>query len=293
MSLSVSIARRRSLQVVASVLLVGSAVGCSRNSAPNAGGPPAPVAAAGPAQPAAAKAADPAAAVSARKIIRKADVGFEVSSVGAVSDQVTRLVERRGGFVASSTSESQGRAGEADVVTLSLRVPAASFIATLDELRRLSSGNGSEQIGSEDVSEEYVDLEARLANQRALEQRFLDILKRADKIEDALRVEHELASVRTEIDRMEGRRRFLEHEVALATISLTLRKARPLVSVSSSDFGAAIETAGSDAIDLGAGIVVSGVRAIGVLLPLTVLLGLPGFFCLRWLRRRRARLLVA
>ncbi len=76
------------------------------------------------------------------------------------------------------------------------------------------------------MTEEYIDLEARIRTQQALEAQFLEIMKGAKEVSDALQVQRELANVRTEIERVEGRRRFLESQTSLSTIKVTLEPAR-------------------------------------------------------------------
>lgn len=230
-----------------------------------------------------------------RRIVKKASLELEVNSLGDAQAEASRLAEREGGFVASTERHAVAEEGARSdgAVTLTLRVPAAHFGSALEGLRRLGTGTGSERITTEDVSEEYIDLDARIHNQRELEAQFLEILKRAGKVEDALNVQREIASVRTEIERMEGRRRFLEHETELSTIAVVLAPSRPLVSASFSDFSSAVVRAASDSVNLGAGIVTVTIRALGVLVPLTLFFALPLAFAIRALRRRTARRLAA
>jgi hypothetical protein len=222
--------------------------------------------------------------------VKKASLELAVGELGTAQAAATRIAEGEGGFVASTARDAVAEAAGRSTgsVTLTLRVPAARFTAALDALRRLGRGAGSEHVGTEDVSEEFIDLEARIHNQRELETQFLEILKRAAKVEDALNVQRELANVRTDIERMEGRRRFLEHETALSTITLVLSPVRPLVSASLGDFSDAVARAASDSVNLGAGIVTGTVRGLGILVPVAFLLGLP-FFLVRSAFRRRAQ----
>ena len=92
----------------------------------------------------------------------------------------------------------------------------------LREIRELSVGPANEKIGSDDVTDEFIDLGAHVANQVALEKQLSTILSQATSVDGALKVHHELTSVRTEIDRLQGRLRFLESEAALAKISVSL-----------------------------------------------------------------------
>jgi hypothetical protein len=276
-------------------VLAASLGGCL-NAEPRAAGAGAPAAEAVAAPTASApmggaqKAGESPAAT--RKLVQKAALELEVSSAQAALARATRIAEAQGGFVATSEQSTQGNGpGERISVTLSLRVPTDRFVATLEALRKLGSGPGSERVTTEDVSEEFIDLEARIKNQRALEAQFLEILTRANKVEEALHVQREIATVRTEIDRMEGRRRFLERETSLATITLQLVTVQPIVSTGFGDFGRSVSRAASDSVTVGAGIITGVIRLVGVLVPLALLLGLPGALALRWIwKRRRAQL---
>lgn len=265
----------------------GGGVGAKSESAP------APIAttAAG----AAAGAAKPVSRSALRRVISKASLELEVSSTGDALREATRVAEREGGFVASTSRQASADESGRSVgaVTLTLRVPADQFTAALTSLRRLGAGDGSEQITTEDVGEEFIDLDARIHNQKLLEAQFLEILKQASKVEDALNVQREIANVRTEVERMEGRRRFLERETAMSTITLVLTTAQPLVRASFGDFTRAVARASSDSVNLSAGIVTGGIRLLGVFLPLALMLGLPGALVLRALLRRSRRPLPA
>jgi len=261
-------------------------VGASAEAAPA----PAPLAsAAQAASPPPAPGEGPAAV--ARRIVKKASLELSVDDLGTAQAAATRIAEREGGFVASTTRDavSEESRGTNGTVTLTLRVPADHFTAALEAFRRLGKGGGSEHVATEDVSEEFIDLDARIHNQRELEAQFLEILKRAAKVEDALNVQRELANVRTDIERMQGRRRFLEHETALSTFTLVLSPLRPLVSASFRDVSSAVARAASDSVNVGASILTGTIRVFGLLVPLAVRLGLPVGLVVRTLRTRAQR----
>jgi hypothetical protein len=136
------------------------------------------------------------------------------------------------------------------------------------------------------VTEEYIDLEARIRTKRALEAQFLEIMKQAHKISDALEVQSQLADVRTEIERLEGRRRFLENQSALSTITITLQTPAPVVVATTTGFFHSVKQAFGDSIDLAAGIVLGLIRTAVVLLPIALLIVLPGALMLRFFSRR-------
>ncbi len=102
----------------------------------------------------------------------------------------------------------------------------------------------------------------------------------------------ELTNVRIEIDRLKGRKRFLETETSLAKITLSLSPLRQVVATSPTGFGVTLRRAVADSVDVATAVVVFAIRATGVLLPLLVMFGLP-LLGLVWLLRRRQRRLAA
>jgi hypothetical protein len=225
-----------------------------------------------------------------RKIIRNADLSVETDNPPAAMRRVASIAEARGGFVVTSESRQQagtdgGKAYE--VITMEARVPAAQFDAALNDIRAVGSRVTAEKITGQDVTEEYIDLEARLRTQRALEAQLLDIMKQAHQVSDAITVQRELTNVRTEIEKIEGRRRFLENQSSLSTIKVTLTPPSPLVSTTG--FFRSLRSAFGDGVDIAAAIVLVLIRVLLAMLPLAVFIGLPLFFLWRYLARRARR----
>jgi len=159
-----------------------------------------------------------------RMIIRTVTMTLSVSNVGDAYRQVEALASEMGGMVATSSFKQEG---DRTVGNVTLRVPAdqRTYGATLERLRSIATRVDDESVSSQDVTEEYVDLESSLRNLQATEARLLSILERASKIEDVIAVQRELTNVRGQIERIEGRRRFLERRSDFTTITLTLREA--------------------------------------------------------------------
>jgi len=162
-------------------------------------------------------------------IIRNGSAAVQVDSLERAIAAVQQLAAAYGGFV-GNTSLS---AGEYQVrsATLELKIPVARFDAALNGLAPIGKVE-SVSTTAEDVGEEFVDVTARAANAKRLEDRLIDLLAtRTGKLEDVLAVERELARVREEIERYEGRLRFLKTRVALSTLTVTVHERAPLVSV--------------------------------------------------------------
>ncbi len=224
-----------------------------------------------------------------RKIVRNADLTLETESPTEGLRKITGAAESHGGFIVTSEFKQNPVAAGAkpnQSVTVVARVPAAQFASALEQIRNAGDRVASEKVSGQDVSEEYLDVEARLRNKKALEGQFLEIMKQAHKVEDALDVQTQLADVRTEIERLEGRRRFLENQAALSTITTTLQMPQPIVATTTIGFGTTIKRAFGDAVDTAASIILFVIQAVIVLIPIAVFFGLPGWFLWRALRRR-------
>lgn len=154
---------------------------------------------------------------SARKLIRQAEQELEVDDVASAVGAATRLVEDQGGYVENSAVRNEGRA---DLV---LRVPAKELETTMDMLAAL--GDESRRfIRVDDVTEQYIDLEARLKNTIALRDRLRVLLDKANTVSEVLSVEKELTRIQSELDSLEGRLKSLRNRVALARLELELHE---------------------------------------------------------------------
>lgn len=221
-----------------------------------------------------------------RKIIRNATLTLEADDPSKAVQRVASVAESRGGFVVTSESRQQGgsRGSQGyEVFTVEMRIPASQFDAALAEIRAAAGSVTAERITGKDVTEEYIDLEARLRTQRALETQLMEIMKGADAVEDAIAVQRELTNVRTEIERLEGRRRFLENQSSLSTVSVTIQPTEPLVNTTG--FFSSLGKALGEGIDIAATITLVLVRLLLALVPLVIFFGLV-YFLLRYVVRR-------
>ncbi|HLG18071.1 MAG TPA: DUF4349 domain-containing protein [Blastocatellia bacterium] len=224
-----------------------------------------------------------------RKIIRNAELSLEIDSAAEGQRKITSIAEILGGFIVSSDSRQGAGAGQSkpnQVVTLVARVPAAQFNRALEGIRNVGQRVVQEKVTGQDVTEEFIDLEARIRTKKALEAQFLEIMKQARKVSDALEVQNEIANVRTEIERLEGRRRFLQNQSSYSTITVTLQPAAPLVTATTAGFGHDIKQAFGDGVDVAASIVTGLIRLIIVLVPVAVLILLPMGLVIRFFVRR-------
>ena len=269
-------------RTVAFLLATGLLAGCAKEEAP-----PAPARdSAGISAVSAATAPAPAVAASAsplnqkpnvtnRKIVRQAELELEVAAPGTTQTAIERLAEQHGGYVVSAARDTRNGSAVDITVTVTVRVPQAELMSTIAELKHFGRGVGSERIGSDDVTDEYVDLVARSTSQKQLEQQYLELLKRAGSVKDAMEVQRALAEVRAEIERMEGRQRLLDKESAFSTLTVHLTTAVPQIAISGSGFSGTIQRAWADGWSLSADMISGAIRLAGFFIPVLLLIVLP------------------
>jgi len=226
-----------------------------------------------------------------RKIIRNADLTLEVGAPAEVQRKITSIAESLGGFVVTSESKLRqvGDSRQELEVNLVIRVPATQFGSALDQIRGTGSRVLQEKMTGQDVTEEFIDLEARIKTQKALELQFLEIMKQAHKVEDALEVQRQIAEVRTEIEKLEGRKRFLENRASLSTITVALQSPNAIV-VNTSGFGRNVREAFADSVEVAIGIVLFLIRFVIVMIPILILVIFPGLLIARFLFRRARKM---
>jgi hypothetical protein len=214
-------------------------------------------------------------------IIRTGHASVEVDNVDEAANKVRALATSLGGHVANSQFEG----GEHNVrsATLELKIPAQRYdeavnkLATIGEVESVNST-------SEDVGEEFVDLTARVANARRLEQRLIELLaNRTARLADVLAVERELARVREEIERVEGRLRYLRTRAAMSTLTVLVHEDEPILGrAGDNPIVSAFKEAWRNFVRFIAGLI----AAMGVIIPVVVIAG-AGFVLWRkyWKKR--------
>jgi hypothetical protein len=225
--------------------------------------------------------------ITERKLIRNAQMTLESGNPGDSQRRISSIAEAHGGFVVSSESRQTNAEGQLKpemTVAVTIRVPAARFDAVIDEIRGAGSRVAQDKVTTQDVTEEYIDLEARIRAKQALEAQFMEIMKQARTVSDALEVQRQLSDVRAEIERLEGRRRFLENQTSLSTITVNIMP--PSQIVSSTGFFYSVKRAFADGLDVAALITLGLIRLFIALVPILIFIVLPVYLLLRYLIRR-------
>ncbi len=158
-----------------------------------------------------------------RMIIRTANMQLVVDDVRDTIDKITQLAQDREGYVVNSSSWKEG---ERVVGQITIRVPSADFNYAMSVLRSMAVEVNSETTSAQDVTEEYVDLEAKLRNLEATETQLLKLMAQAIKVEDILNVQRELSRVQQDIERTKGRMQYLERTSSMSLIQVTLEQSK-------------------------------------------------------------------
>jgi hypothetical protein len=214
-------------------------------------------------------------------VIRTGQAFIEVEKVDAAVIKIRQLAVQFGGYIANS-SMSGGR-DQIRQATFELKIPAARYDGAVESLSTIGKVE-TVSSNAQDVGEEFVDVTARVSNARRLEDRLISLLaNRTGKLDEVLRVERELARVREEIERYEGRLRFLTTRVATSTLTVTVHEPAPILGSNPGEnpIAAALRRAWRNFVGLVAGMIAS----LGILIPLA-LVGVAGWYGYRRWRRK-------
>jgi hypothetical protein len=160
-----------------------------------------------------------------RLIIRTGNISMAVEDTRAALSTIEGMVESmaaEGAFVVSA-EEHGGTEGSQPYITVSIRIPANRFSETIDRLAELAVNVSSRNESAQDVTEEYVDLEARLESLETARQRLLEIMDEARSTKDLLEAEQQLTQREAEIESIKGRMQYLEQSARLSSIWIELQ----------------------------------------------------------------------
>jgi PKD repeat protein len=160
--------------------------------------------------------------VTDRMVVRNGDMQIVVSDVAATLDNITKIASDFGGYVVTS---QKWKDGERNMGNISIRILAENYVKSIAAIRALAMSVISETTSSQDVTQEYVDLDSQVKNLQATETQLLKIMESATKTEDVLSVQRELTTVRGEIEQDQGRMQYLQRTSSTSLIQVTLNEA--------------------------------------------------------------------
>jgi hypothetical protein len=214
-----------------------------------------------------------------QKIIRTAGVNLEVGNVTTTLDPLKEIAVAHRGYIGSMSVNTQY--GDRLYAVLTMRVPATEFDSTITEIKALGTLK-SESLSADDVTEEYVDLQARrtaLASQLAQYNR---IMERAENVSEILEVQVQIERVQVELDRIDGRLKYLDNRVDYGTITVTLEEPEPVGGGEGFSIVSVINESIAGFLAVTAGLIVLLISII----PL-IILGIIVYVVYRWWKGRK------
>lgn len=209
-----------------------------------------------------------------RMVVYNAYVSLETSDIQGNLAKIRSLAEGYGGYVA-------GSARSQDWAEITIRVPKEKFHAAVQEMETYGKVL-DERTSSEDVTEQYIDLKARLENLQRQEKRLQEILELAKTVDELLNVERELERVRGEIESLQGQINYVEQNVVMSVITVHLSEPPPPFTPPGMDWKETFETALRGLFTVIRGLIILVIS----LLPLAVI-GVPAYYMYRRRRGRR------
>jgi hypothetical protein len=211
-----------------------------------------------------------------RMVIYNGQISLETSHIEDTLAKIRALAESYGGYVAGSSRSNYGTQATAEIT---IRIPKDKFRTAVREIETYGKLLG-ENTSSEDVTQQYIDLKARLDNLQKQEQRLREILTMATTVDDILKVEDELTRVRGDIESLQGQINYLENNVEMSLISVSLVEPAPPFTPPGMNWGETFQTA-----IMGLFIVLRGLIIIAVSLIPIAIIGVPAYYLYR--RRKR------
>ena len=231
-------------------------------------------------------------AASGQKIISDAQLTIEVEAgkFQMVFDQALLLSDRYGGYLVSSNSAAGGPDNTMRSGTVAIRVPSTSFSQALNDASKLGALK-SEALSTQDVTQEYVDLQARIKNSQAHVNALVALLGQAKTIDDILQVQSVLTQAQQDLEELQGRMRYLDEHTNYSTLTMSIyeKGTEPVVATTT---GWGVGKAFKDALHYLVRVFNGIIKALGILIPIVIVLAIIGYIVyliVRAVQRRNQR----
>ena len=175
-----------------------------------------------------------------QKIIKEGTLRFETNDLKATNIQIQSAVKSNNAIIQSDT---EGKDYESVFRRLIIRVPSENFDLFLKDISKGVAYFDNKEISSRDVTAEYIDIDARLKAKKVLENRYLELLKKANKVTEMLEIEKQLSAIREEIEAKEAQLNYMQNQVSFSTITVECYKSIAQESGVTASYGIKIWTA--------------------------------------------------
>ncbi len=231
--------------------------------------------------------------VAQRLVIRHAQLSIVVAHPVETAQAIASLAEQMNGYVVSSSVSKRMSGGESlPYAQVTVRVPAAKLDEALGKITAMAEDVEREEITGQDVTEEFVDLKARLHNLEATRDQLQRIMDNAVNTEDVLRVYEELSRVQGEIEQVKGRMEYLQKSAAMSSIEVQISPSAAAAEVNiggwhpTGQAKTALRMLIKTLYAIADIVIYLVLYLLPVLLVLAVVFGLPVWLVVRWLRRK-------
>lgn len=217
--------------------------------------------------------------VAERKIVREANLRFQVDDLDKSESRIEALADKYNAIITDTRSYNASKSIEA---SYTIKVAPEKLFDLIRAIQSESIYLDNKSVSSQDVTRQYIDIEARIKAKQAARQRYLELIRQATKVEDILAVEVELRKVQEELEAIQAQLKALQQQVSYSTIHLTMYQIVPASYTDRTNFVTRITTA------LGSGWYMFKDLIVGTisLWPLVILAVLVAL-ALRWQKRRR------
>ena len=154
-----------------------------------------------------------------RKLIKEGHIEFASEDLNETRKRILQAIDKFKGY-ASSDNEYKSSYETSNIITI--RIPAENFDKLLAEIAKGVKKFDRKEISIKDVTEEFLDIKARLKTKKELENRYLEILKKANTVSEILEVEKQIGKLRSDIESVEGRLKFIENKVSFSTLTVRI-----------------------------------------------------------------------
>lgn len=157
--------------------------------------------------------------VTEAKIIKTSTLRFETDDINESYKSIQTAITKHKAIIQNDESGKDYASAYRNIV---IRIPNSGFNAFIDEISQGVNHFDRKEISSQDVTEQYIDLEARMNAKKKLEKRYLELLAKANKVSEILEIEKELAVIREEIEAKEGQLKYLQSQISMSTITIEM-----------------------------------------------------------------------
>ncbi len=157
--------------------------------------------------------------IADRMLIKNGELEFETDDIQSAYQSLMQIVKENKGYIVEDKIYDYSHRKEHRIA---FKIPVNKFDASFQQISDNAPSLKRREINIQDVTEEFVDLETRISNKKTLEKRYNDLLAKANKIEDMLQIEKSINEIRTEIETLEGRKKYIQNNVSYSTINVTI-----------------------------------------------------------------------